>query len=216
MVAKNNHWRLPPAERAEQLQARQECRGCRQNLINGGNMLYEFTKFRVKKNKWASHPDLDGIQFCLRALTKNKSERRMHVIRLYVKEGVMVGTDGNRLHTYKLETDMPDGFYRPLINTKANVIIYHEKDNTNSYPEYQDLIKIPDGKPDKMNMCFGEHHMFACYALAIRELSDEATLRFDYFKDLGDDYFDFYAIRDGQCALLANAKKTALIMSMRM
>ena len=184
-------------------------------------MLFEFTKTRIGKRKSFVHSDMDGVQFCLKALTKHKDERRMHCIRLYVKSGVMVGTDGSRLHKYEPETEMPDGFYRPLIKLKSEVVIYHEKDNKAEYPDFDDLLKIPEGVEPIKNLGFGEHHVFACYAKAVRALSEDAALRFDYVKDLGDEFFDLFVIPDektgmSQGCLFVNGKKTALIMGMRM
>jgi len=180
-------------------------------------MLFEFNKTRFGK-KWASHHDMDGIKFCLRALSKKKDERRNHVIRLYVKGGVMTGTDGSRLHKYEPETEMPDGFYRPLVNSKTETILYHEKDNDAEYPDYDSLLKPPKDCAAK-TLYFGPDSIFAGYATALRAFT-EYTLRFDHLKDLGDDFFDLFITRDADGdeagALFVNGKKTALIMGMRM
>lgn len=181
-------------------------------------MLFEFNKTRYGKKR-VPHADMDGVQFCLRALSKHKNEKRNHVKRLYVNGETMVATDGNRLHTYKPEAVMPDGYYRPLINTKSEVIVYHEKDNKSDYPKWESLLETPKNVEPVKNLCFGESFIFNSYAIAVRALKDH-TLNFGYLKDLGNDYFDMSVRRDenGDEAglLFTNSKKAVCIMPMRM
>lgn len=79
-------------------------------------MIYEYTK---------NHPDLNGLRFCLNVLIK-KGDNRVHVTRLKSDQGDVVATDGSRLHLYKMEKPLPDGLYRPLVQTQDYIILYRD------------------------------------------------------------------------------------------
>lgn len=186
-------------------------------------MLYEFND---------RHPDFFGIRFCARALRQD--DRRNHVSRLYIEDNEMIATDGCRLHTYSIKTMLPNGFYRVLENifeeneyeekTKSKLIIFHEKDNQHSFPDYKQLYELFQDieLSQDFDADFSPCGPYPGICKTVRKMPSGRPINTDYLKDLK---FHFTiriiydedlkeSIRKGM-VLFVNEDKTAIIMPMK-
>ena len=77
-------------------------------------------------------------------MSKDKEDFRPHVKYLRVEDNTLVGTNGGRLHAYKLERELPDGWYKALESTKRYAAIYHDVSIQGDYPKWQDLLPDPE------------------------------------------------------------------------
>jgi len=84
-------------------------------------MLYEF-----KHTKNHFDQDFEGIEFCIRALSKNKDEMRIQCMHLHVARNIMTGTDGSRIHVYDLRDKFPKGWYRVIKKTRGYIALYRD------------------------------------------------------------------------------------------
>jgi len=84
-------------------------------------MLYEF---KNAKNHYDQ--DFEGIEFCIRALSKNKEEPRVQMIHLHIAKNIMTGTDGSRIHVYDLKDKFPKGWYRVIKKSRYYIALYKD------------------------------------------------------------------------------------------
>ena len=92
--------------------------------------------------------DAQGIWWVNQARTKD--ETRYVLLNLYVKNGMIFGTDGRRLHRYLLEEPISDGLYSPIVVNKTKTILLKDTDGL-TYPDCENIIpKAPtlSGTPD--------------------------------------------------------------------
>jgi len=100
--------------------------------------IYEYKTFQIK-GQLTINPDIEGLLFCARALSSNRNDKRKIFNHLYVKGNFIVGTNGARLHEYKLKERIPNGFYAVLVKNKRHVVLCQEK-IIDEYPKWKSLF----------------------------------------------------------------------------
>lgn len=86
-----------------------------------------------------NNPDYEGIKWCLSARSSNILRKNLTMIN--IDSGLMVATDGNRLHLFSpVFTDTIDGNWE--VKTCGNKITVLTKDESGQvYPDYERLFK---------------------------------------------------------------------------
>ncbi len=92
-----------------------------------------------KKSKYdnLTQKDMDGLKWCFKA--RSKDTTRPIINHILIDEGLVVATDGHRVHLFLLtELDLASGEYEIVtVNTKQ--IILRKLDET-SFPEYMRVM----------------------------------------------------------------------------
>jgi len=167
-----------------------------------------------------------GVKFVIAALDKNK-DAFPHKKNLYVKDGVMTGTDGKRLHQFNENELFPDarpwerstfenGYYEVVKNNKSEVII-EKIDLDYDYPDYEDAgifwelqeakkIIQPAENPDTF------------YSSIVRVMDETVSVKHVYINDCLclDEFTAWIAENSAEKPLiLTNGSKRAAIMPYR-
>lgn len=159
------------------------------------------------------HPDIEGISFCIRAMSKDKADVRNHIKHLLIKKGFAVATDGSRIHRYELVGKYQSGLYRVFRVSTYNIVLVRTKiPIKNNWPKYEQLFKTK-----KIIAAFHTsfyQYNFPCGLFeVIRNLPENTPINPQYLKDLGDE-FDV-TISGENSVIFKNGRKTAVIMMMR-
>ena len=156
------------------------------------------------------------VSFCAKALTKCKDEKRAHLKHLYVKDGEMAGTDGNRLHQ-AFDVDVPDGWYRVIKHNKSTVFI--DPVQMDEYANYPDVNQVFDqkGRYKEFYVDFADYTIDPAYAKIIRAMDKHLILKHDYVSDLEGHEFDCLVFRSDSNrswapVIFQNGDKRAAIM----
>lgn len=95
---------------------------------------------------------LDSINWVLRA--RGRQYEAVETKILHVEDGIMVSTDGYRMHTYRpiydelpAEAMVPDGNYQIITYNEKLIVL--EKANLVNYPPYKKIIKAGEKEPYK-------------------------------------------------------------------
>jgi len=152
---------------------------------------------RDKKMAPESRRDLNGLFFCASALSKDKSDFRPHVTNLFIDDGVVYGTDGSRLHTYRPQMAVKDGWYRVFKAMKTHIIFFKIEDvpGDRKYPNIDAIVNREMADPDgDLNFVGGEFD----HAVAdiIRALPDDSAVSIEFLKSLNG-LFSFKIAEDG-------------------
>ena len=88
--------------------------------------------------------DLRGLLFVKSALTRDKTDKRPHMNLILISCGYAIGTDGRRLHRYKLQRKCKPGLYR-VVAAKAGkngeiVLIREKRYTTGDYPKWKQVF----------------------------------------------------------------------------
>ena len=120
----------------------------------------------------------------------NTKDIRFHIHHFKVEnDGSAVSTDGKRLH-FVNELPLEAGYYEVHKNNKTSVLIEKKHDlesDDASYPQYEDLLKVPDGNGEISENClFSENSGYdpsSVYTIVIRHMT-KSTLNFNYVNDI--------------------------------
>jgi len=153
-------------------------------------------------------PDFDGFKWVLKATGKNSYLRCLNTIQ--IKKETVCATDGHRLHVFFPEINYPEGLYTPLINQKYKLIL-QKKDDNEDFPDWESVFPqhVNFQKLELLNGNISQN-----YTVLVRILPENITINYDYFADLGNDYFTTYIYEDNKMAFVSN-NKLAMIMPMR-
>lgn len=163
--------------------------------------------------KTKKHPDMDGISFCLRAMSKDKADQRIHIQHALVSDGFLLTTDGKRLHRYKLQTDIADGMYRVFKVSSAHIVLVLSEHNIDKFPECGSLFDI-EKVSFSGSASFYKDDAYGGIATVIRNMAVGAV-NTSYLEDLGD-FFEIDISEDSKEGMLFKCgQKTAVIMAMR-
>jgi len=139
-----------------------------------------------------NNPEFESIKWVLQV--NRKKDERKHTKYAYVKasgeDKFIVKTDGGRLHKYKLEIEMKEGFYEVIKNSQLEVILgYVEEQEELSYPDYENLFEIEgmEKKAEdvemKWNKQLNEWNCYSDYAVIIRAMKNN-TISYEYLRDV--------------------------------
>lgn len=84
----------------------------------------------IKEGKWDT--DFDGIKWAIAARSFDETRKNIQCIK--AESGVIVATDGYRLHIATTERDIPDGVYT-VVKTAKDMIVLDKSDI--EYPDYE-------------------------------------------------------------------------------
>ena len=96
-----------------------------------------------KKSKYDGdmEKELNGFKFALKA--KGIKNSREILNKVLIDNGMVVCTDGSRLHLFLTHIDIESGLYE-VISNKANQIILGKTDfEDNQFPAYEKVIPVP-------------------------------------------------------------------------
>ena len=162
-------------------------------------MIYEI----VKKST-----DFKNIEFCFKALSKDKKDQRKHLHHFKVQEGFVVATDGRRLHKIKPVIEIEDGLYRPFKAEPGFVLVKVEDFD---YPESDDLfVSANFDKSFELSTIDLDHSL----ATIIRKISTEWCVNHSFIKDLLDDHYEVEIYNEGGKLLFkkSDESKKAVVM----
>ena len=168
-------------------------------------------------------PMTSNLYWLTAALTKKKADLRGHINHVYVKDGTITATDGNRLHHLKYTNgrDYDNGFYKVIKRTKSSIILsYNEESAKLNYPNIEALIEKPEGHEiiaqRKEDFKTGKIHSFYVYTEIIRALF-ENTIDYEYLNDaLADDNEYTVTIKDDTSPIhFEREDRIALLMPLR-
>lgn len=151
-----------------------------------------------------SHPSFEAIHWLTAPLVK-PVDGRWHLNHLRVESNQAVATDGRRMHLSKA-VSLEDGFYRVLNRTKAKVTLFRicSLDSSEAnYPEYDQLVSVPDGEGHRIVCPGAEFPADATHAKLIRLLPDNRCVQFRYIAEVitvMDD--DCEVFPPGDCGLI--------------
>ena len=124
-------------------------------------------------------PDFYGFKFVLKAVTKENASFKLNVIK--IEQELIVATDGHRLHIYFPQGLFSSGIYKILVKTRTQIIL--EKVLGIKYPEWHQAL-IPKGTIGEIKI--GRVDSVG-YTEIVRSMSEESTLKFEYFSDLASE-----------------------------
>jgi hypothetical protein len=169
-----------------------------------------------------THKDkgFDAVRFCATATALD--DKRYALSHLQVKDGIMTGTDGQRLHS--AFATIPDGYYKVEKVLKREVILTETKKDF-PYPDtgrvFFDMRRYR--KIRVRNQGYGSHAFAqwksALYAMIVRAMDTKLTLHFELLDFLDKEYFEAYVSEPGYedqgPVYFANGNKWAAIMPLR-
>jgi len=141
--------------------------------------------------------DLNGLFFCASALSKNKSDTRPHVTNLFIDDGVVYGTDEARLHTYRPEMAVKDGWYRVFKAMKTHIVFFKVEyvPLCWEYPNVDEVVNMEAKDPDGDLNFVGDEFDHAV-ADIIRALPADNAVSIEFLKSLNG-LFSFKVSEDG-------------------
>ena len=97
---------------------------------------------------------------------------------LCIRDNAVYATDGHRAHAYYPKTEYIDGIYKILINRKYHIVLISAPSDA-KFPEIEKVF--PEHKDFKEVDLHGD--LSTAYTRLIREMSDEKTIKINYFQD---------------------------------
>ena len=181
---------------------------------------HQKTAYEYKnKPKTPVNPDINGIHFCIRAMSRKKNDTRAHVTHLYVRDDKMAGTNGSRLHEYALKAKIPKGFYSVAVKLKNYVVLLHEDNIPTDYPQWFDLFPEKENyNIDKENprntIITGKDIHVTLYQL---NRMANCPLNYEYIEDLEDEMILRHHKEDIDMFIFSNHNETmrAAIMGLK-
>ena len=85
----------------------------------------------IQKNG-KSDRDFDGIRWVISV--RSKDAKRDNIRSINIDSGVMVGTDGHRLHLYTPERELKDGTYEVVTDTAKTIVL---EPSDVMFPDYE-------------------------------------------------------------------------------
>ena len=89
--------------------------------------------------------DFDGIKWAIDV--RSKDDTRLNITGIKIDKGLVIATDGHRLHMYKIKRELPDGTYDVVSATTKLIVL---ESNDRPFPDYKMVIPTVtrDGIPD--------------------------------------------------------------------
>jgi len=142
-------------------------------------------------------------------MTKDKNEKRDHMIHVHIKNSIVTACDGKRIHSYQSKNKFADGFYKVIKYNKSHIFLKSEGTDK-TYPEFKDILKPADIQS------FSIHEPTSGYAKIIRTLN-KAILNYTFLCDLltTDNSFNCFIINDKAPIIFTSKNKKAAIMPMK-
>lgn len=161
-----------------------------------------------KKGKYDSEFEL--LKWVMKA--RSADATRVNISGVFVDNGIIVATDGHRLHMIYSELDIEDGNYTVITSTQKQVIL---KKNDLQFPEYWRVF--PAWKPTQEVFCNGSNNPLirAIY----HDFSDDVSWPIEQIQDLYIPNSTFAMCKEEKrfspLCLYDNKSRAALIMPLK-
>lgn len=170
------------------------------------------------KNDNIMQGELDGFHYVLKARVKAKEQHREALKGVYIDDGLVICTDGHRLHMYLTDLEIENGLYE-VITQKVNQIILKKVENDMQYvfPDYNNVIPTPHW--NTTISCNGSHHTL--FHVVYKEYANEVrSFNTDYLHDayMNDSEVSLSYDTDKTWSPLViydNKRRAALVMPMK-
>ena len=166
----------------------------------------------IEKSKYSNN--YQDVAFVCAAVEDKKS-LRIVLQHVYVKDGLMIATDGNRLHTlslYNSGIEVEDGFYTH-IKTAKQVILTPAPDQDMTYPNYEQVMPLENELA--MFTLGGSYQRERILTNYANSNNSGYSLNIEYLEVLPENMT--MRVFDNQAPVLfENCTKTALIMPVRL
>ncbi len=106
---------------------------------------------KKSKNDREGEKEVKGFGFALKA--RNPKDKREALKRVFIDDGLVICTDGGRLHIFATNLEIESGCYK-VISQKASQIVLQKDDC--AFPDYKKVIPVP--KWQSTIACNGSHH----------------------------------------------------------
>ena len=130
-----------------------------------------------KKSKYdrEGEKELKGFGFALKA--RNPKDRGETLSRVLIDDGLVICTDGARLHIFATNIEIESGCYK-VISQKTSQIVLKKDDCT--FPDYKKVIPVP--KWQGTIVCNGSHH--SLFHEVYKNFADDiSSFNTDYLHD---------------------------------
>lgn len=172
--------------------------------------------------------DTQGVHWVCLAIKRPgmSKDYRFHTNHVKVEKGVVMATNGERMHRYWLKSRrIPDGYYKITMSSRTKVVLRHVPHN-GTYPPTDEMFKISEGpcmtKVVGFKLKRDRTSVSKMYTEIVREMTDNMTLNYKYLDDAlcEDDFFDaHFSYNDTtKPVLLVNSMgtKMAIIMTVKL
>lgn len=169
-----------------------------------------------KKSKYdiVGEKELKGFLFALKA--RDAKNNRAILRGVFVDDGLVICTDGTRLHIFATGLDIENGIYE-VVSSKASMIVLKKSDTDCTYPDYKKVI--PAVKWDMTINCNGAHYSLfqAVYQNFANECVSYST---DYLHDAYMDNSDVSIMKDknnnwSPLVMYDNDSRAAVVMPLK-
>jgi len=165
--------------------------------------------------KDSSHPDINGISFCLRAMSKGSDDNRTHIKHAIIQGGYFVVTDGSRIHRYLTCKKYRSGLYRVFRISKYNIVLVRTKiPIRGNWPSYKSLFKAKKSHAS-LTVSFDKWNLHQGIVEVIRNIHPESGININYLIDLGDTFQMTVPKEKEDGIIFRMGRKSAAIMPMR-
>lgn len=161
------------------------------------------------------NPDFQVFRWLLVALTDHPEEKRYHVIHLYVEDGVVVCTNGNRIHRYDSKNfEYQNGYYEVVLNSSSRIFLVRNENVDKEYPPMNDIFKPVDVEPFTVYADY-DFEYSNVFAHILRRFGKN-HLHYNYLRDLlmFGFHFDCYVGKERSPIIFIKEKLSAAIMPM--
>jgi hypothetical protein len=130
-----------------------------------------------KKGKYdrEGEKELKGFGFALKA--RDPKDSRETLRRVLIDDGLVVCTDGSRLHIFATNLEIESGCYKVITQKSSQIVL--QKDDC-AYPDYKKVIPVPKWK--STISCHGSHHSLF-HEVYKNYADDVASYNTDYLHD---------------------------------
>ena len=164
-----------------------------------------------KKGKFDT--DYDRILWTLKV--RSKDETRQAITGVNIDGGLMVCTDGHRMHCYMTDRNIDNGYYHVKQSTAKMIVLEKDQDGID-YPEYQRVF--PSHKPTKRLFCNGDKSPFI--RTIYHDFADNCGYNVEFLHDAYMENSDIEISHTGNMAPLClydvSNNRAALIMPTKM
>ena len=127
--------------------------------------------------------DFEAVKFAASVVKPEKDEGRAHLIYVYVKGGIIYGTDGSRLHA-GCAVELQEGFYKVVKNTKSMVDLVYQDNIDMSYPDAESIFIPTVKKTDELNILGGDETEHSAICNLNRAMPENCCINIYHVIDL--------------------------------
>ena len=159
--------------------------------------------------------DANGLWWVNKA--RSNDETRQPLFYIYIKYGYATASDGRRMHRYKLNSEVKDGLYSPLICKKNQVGLERVEDSGIIYPAFDSLLME---RPEDETLPYLNKDINIAIGHLLRMADDNHYINCDFLLQAMRGHKETFEIwhtpqEDTNPFYLRSENRTAIIMPMR-